>query len=138
MCVCACVCVCGIVLMSVFQYLSLASLTHCPTVESHPTMVDCTHAWDLILDPRSTVDLDRHTPGGTETCARAVMVLASEKCQVEQSSSQPEDLVHACVTLATRKSRRHNSEVCKEQSMDQNIFSYVKHAWVWRRGWPHN
>ena len=37
-------------------------LTHCPTVDSHPTILDCTQAWERILAPRRTVVLDRHTP----------------------------------------------------------------------------
>lgn len=37
-------------------------LTHCPTVDSHPMILDCTQAWERILAPRRTVVLDRHTP----------------------------------------------------------------------------
>ena len=41
-------------------------LTHCPTVDSQPMMEDWTQACDRILAPRSTVDLERHTPKGEE------------------------------------------------------------------------
>ena len=39
------------------------SLTHWPTVDSQPIILDCIHAWDFIFAPRSMVDFERHTPG---------------------------------------------------------------------------
>ncbi len=41
-------------------------LTHCPTVDCQPIMLDWTHACDLTFDPRNTVDLERHTPAVVE------------------------------------------------------------------------
>lgn len=39
-----------------------SALTHWPTEDFHPMMLDCTQAWDLTFAPPRTVDLDRHTP----------------------------------------------------------------------------
>ena len=54
----------AVIAVYITKLIKLGKLTHCPTVDDQPMMLDCTQAWDLIFELRSTVVLDRHTPEG--------------------------------------------------------------------------